>query len=187
MAEGYGPAWRDNVLQEALDKLEADPQDFLGWFAIAALFRDLAIEGEAEEKLAIAIGRLDLVAVAEKDRASDIHVLPLLAGRLAHFRNAAVRQHITQELVRLADWYGLNNGTEDEASRVVSLTVAHSYPVAAKNTSVAEFEATCLRVVHGFPNAAQSMRDYVSTLCKELSTEDAAAFWPLLLKLRAVS
>jgi len=152
LASGYSPEWRSNVLKEALDNLEGDPHEFLGWFAIAALFRDLPVAGQVEEKLAVCLGKVDLVALAERARSGEMNVLPLLPGRLAHLRQPNARQHISSELVRLGTWYASNHGTEEEVSLMVSLTIAHAYPVPAKNVSLAEFEATCIRPL-AFPTS----------------------------------
>lgn len=187
LATRYDPAWRSNILIEALENLKSAPHSLVSWFAIAAVFRDLPAPDDVEEQIASCLTKLDFVALAEIGRSEPLNrVLPLLAGRIAHARNADARRHISTDLVRLAAWYGGNQGTDEEASQLVSMIMAYAFPAEGRNRTAPEFEECCVSCAKGFPKITRALRSVVGELGTDLPGDQAARFWPLLLRLRAL-
>jgi hypothetical protein len=76
-------------------------------------------------KLPQILGKLDLTLLAKHARENpDRNLLSLLPGPLSRVNDIAVRDNFASELSRLATWYACNQGTEEEASLLLSLIVA---------------------------------------------------------------
>jgi hypothetical protein len=188
LAAEFDPKWRSDILTQAFQSIESEPDHFFGWLTVAAVFVDLPAPEEIGNQIEACLAKLNFVALAEQARAGvKANLLRLVIGRIAHVREASARKHITLEIIRLAGWYGSDRGTDEEVSLLVSLILAHSYPITSKGASQADFEQLCLAVADTCRKAARALRAVIELLCTDLPIDQSASFWPLLTRLRTLA
>ena len=188
LVAGYTSEWRSQLLEKATGQIAADPLNVEGWYAIAAIIRDLEPPEHVGKEIAISLGALDLCELAKRAREGDTaNLLPLMPSLVLRVRDESVRKHFTAELVRLAQWYGANNGSKVDADSFISLILAHAYPLPDKTAAPEEFHQLCIQLASSFPALGNSLQAIVGRLCSELPADQAADFWPLLIQLRAIA
>lgn len=188
VGSGFNADFRDTVRTQSLAAIVTEEQRVAGWIGLAALFCASPPPEEDAHRIEEGLSALDFLALAASDRDSErARGLSLISGRLPHVQDEAVRESITRSLVRLAAWYGANDGTETEARHLVTLVLSHAWPIPLRNRSMEGFSDLCLQVAERFQKFVPVCREAVHRLCHDYPPHEASVLWLLAVRLRAMN